>query len=158
MSVADALRDRYDQLAPRERRWLAAGALVVAGALVYAFAWQALVADRARAERDAERAESRLARTRDAAAVSGTRAPAPARQPIDAAIRDALARQGIAEADASLEITGGRAALTLPSVRFATVVGLVDALAREHAVHVVDATFVARVEPGRVRAELSLAR
>jgi len=37
-------------------------------------------------------------------------------------------------------------------------VGLVDTLAREHAVHVVEATITARVEPGRVRAELALAR
>lgn len=155
---AAALRERWDGLDARERRWLAAGAVVVVAALAYAFAWQPLVGELPRAERQAEHAEARLSRAREAIAVAGTRAPSPARHPLDAAIRGAMARHGIAPADASLDLSGARAALTLPSVRFATVVGLVDTLAREHAVHVVDATFAARVEPGRVRAELSLAR
>ena len=60
--------------------------------------------------------------------------------------------------DAVVEVAGTRAALTIPSIRFATLVALVDTLARTEAVHVVDATIAARVEPGQVRAELTLAR
>ncbi|MBK7334049.1 MAG: type II secretion system protein M [Betaproteobacteria bacterium] len=153
-----ALRDRWSRLDARERRWLVVGAAVVAASLVYAFAWHPLVRDLPRAEREAERAQARLARAQDAVAVAATRVSTPARQPLDAAIRGSMARHGIAAADASLEIAGARAALTIPSVRFAAIVGLVDTLAREHAVHVVDATITARVEAGRVRAELSLAR
>ncbi len=152
------LRDRYERLGPRERRWLAAGAIVVAAGIAYAFAWQPLASDLPRAEREAERAQARLARAREAVAVVETRTAAPARQPIDAAIRAALAKHGIGAADATLDLAGGRVALTLPSARFAAVVGLVDTLSREHAVHVVDAALTSRVEPGRVRAELSLAR
>ena len=151
-------RDRWNGLDARERRWLVAGSIVVTAALAYAFAWQPLVADLPRAEREAERAQARLVRAGGAVAISETRASAPARQPLEAAIRAAMARHGIAAADASLDLAGARAALTVPSIPFATVVVLVDTLAREHAVHVVDATFSARVEPGRVRAELSLAR
>ena len=153
-----ALRDRWSRLDARERRWLVVGAAVVAASLAYAFAWHPLVRDLPRAEREAAHAQARLARAQNAVAITATRSPAPARQPLDAAIRGTMARHGIAAADASLEIAGARAALTIPSVRFAAIVGLVDTLAREHAVHVVDATITARVETGRVRAELSLAR
>jgi type II secretory pathway component PulM len=153
-----AWRDRWDRLEARERRWLVVGTVVVVSALAYAFAWQPVVADLPRAGRDAERAQARWDRARAAVAIAGTRATVPAREPLDVAIRGALAKAGIAPADVTLDVSGPRAALTLPSIRFGTLVGLIDALARERAVHVVDATIVARVEPGRVRAELSLAR
>lgn len=153
-----SLRDRWDRLDARERRWLVAGAVVVAAALAYAFAWHPMTSDLPRAEREAERAQARLSRAQEAVAIAGTRAPAPAREPLDSAIRGAMGRHGIAAADASLDVAGARATLTIPSVRFSAIAGLVDTLAREHAVHVVDATFTARVEAGRVRAELSLSR
>lgn len=155
---AAALRDRWSRLDARERRWLVGGAAVVAASLVYAFAWHPMAADLPRAAREAEHALARLERAQDAVAIAGTRVSTPVRQPLDAAIRGSMARHGIAVADASLEIAGARAALTIPSVRFAAIVGLVDTLSREHAVHVVDATITARVDAGRVRAELSLAR
>ncbi|HQU49530.1 MAG TPA: hypothetical protein PLM09_10450, partial [Casimicrobiaceae bacterium] len=80
------------------------------------------------------------------------------RAPLDVAIRTALARAGITAADATLEMSAGRATLLLASVRFDTLIALLDALAREGAVHVVDATISARVEADRVRAELTLSR
>ena len=55
-------------------------------------------------------------------------------------------------------MSAGRATLLLASVRFDTLIALLDALAREDAVHVVDATISARVEADRVRAELTLSR
>ncbi len=152
------LRDRWDRLDARERRWLGAGAFVVAAALAYAYAWHPMTNDLSRAGREAERAQARLARAQDAVAIAGIRAPALAREPLDAAIRGSMARHGIAAADASLDVAGTRATLTIPSARFTAIAGLVDTLAREHAVHVVDATLAARVEAGRVRAELSLSR
>lgn len=158
MTIRAALAGRGERLAPRERRVVGAGAIVVVGALAWAYAWHPLVQDLPRAKRDAERAQARLAAARESASVGGTRAAAPARAPIEAAIRSALATSGADPATASLDVSGPRAALTLPSVPFAALVGLVDALAREQAIHVVEATITARVEPGRVRAELSLAR
>ena len=158
MIDAAAWRDRWAALAPRERRMLVVGAVVVAVALGYALLWLPLVADLPRARADAERAQRRLASASAAAAVAATRATTPTRDPLDASVRSALARQGVGTGDASIEFAGGRASVTLPSVRFAALVGLVDTLAREHAVHVVEATITARVEPGRVRAELTLAR
>lgn len=158
MKAADSLKDRWSALATRERRFVVAGALVVAAALANVLLWQPVVADLPRAERDAIRAELRLDRARAAAHAAGTRTPAQAREPVDVAVRAALARTGVAPSDATLEVDTGRATLVLASARFETLVALVDALARDAAVHVVDATITARVEPGRVRAELSLAR
>lgn len=158
MTGADALAQRWTALAPRERSLVVAGALVVAAALAYALLWQPVVADLPRAERDAARAASRLDRARANALAAGTRTTAPAREPLDVAIRAALARAGVPASEATLDAAAGRATLLLASVRFETLVALVDALARDAAVHVVDATIAARVEPGRVRAELALAR
>jgi type II secretory pathway component PulM len=154
----NAIAERWAAMSPRERALLAAGAVVVVAALLYAFAWRPLVDDLPRAKRDAERAERRLASAQAAASAAAARATPPARAPLDAAIRGALARQGLAAGDATLEIAGERAAVTLPSVRFATLVALLDTLAREDAVHAVEATLTARVEAGQVRAELSLSR
>lgn len=156
--MAYALRERWSALDVRERRFLVAGVLVVGAALANWLLWQPVVGDLPRAERDAARAELRLERARSAVLASGTRTAAPARDPVDVAIRTALSRNGIAPADATLEPGAGRATLVLPSVRFETLVALVDTLARDAAVHVVDATITARVESGRVRAELTLAR
>jgi type II secretory pathway component PulM len=156
--AAEALRERWSALATRERRFVVAGGLVVAAALANVLLWQPVVADLPRAEHDAIRAELRLDRARAAALAAGTRNTTPAREPVDVAVRAALARAGVASSDATLDVDAGRATLVLASVRFETLVALVDALAHDAAVHVVDATFTARVEPGRVRAELSLAR
>ena len=153
-----ALRDRYAALAPRERRMLLLGSAVLAAALLYALVWLPLAQDLPRARADAERAQRRLASATAAAAIASSRATVVPRGPIDAAIRGALAKHGIAAGDATVEVAGARAALTIPSVRFATLVALVDGLARGDAVHVVDATITARVEPGVVRAELTLGR
>ncbi len=153
-----ALRERWYSLAARERRFVVLGVLVVGAALAHGVLWRPVVADLPRAEREAIRAETRLAHARAAALTGGARGEAPAREPLDGAVRAALARAGVAPADATLDSTPGRATLVLPSVRFDTLVALLDALAREAAVHVVDATIAARVEPGRVRAELTLSR
>jgi len=156
--MSGAWRDRWSTLAPRERAMLGFGAIVVVAASLYAFAWRPIVDDIPRARADAMRAAQRLASASAAASVAASRAPAPARAPLDASVRGALAKHDVAAGDAALEVAGARAALTLPSVRFATLVGIVDTLARDDAVHVVDAAITARVEPGLVRAELTLSR
>lgn len=156
--TAGAFTDRWSALGTRERRFVVAGALVVGAAIANAFLWQPVVADLPRAERDAARSERRLERARADAVAGAARGEASARDPIDVSIRSALARSGIAAADATLEPQAERATLVLASVRFDTLVALLDALARHAAIHVVDATITARAEPGSVRAELTLAR
>lgn len=156
--AAGAFRERWRSLGARERRFVIAGTLVVGAALVNVVLWRPVATDLPRAEREAARAETRLLHARAAALAGGAQGEAPAREPLDSAIRAALARADIAPADAMLDANAGRATLVLPSVRFDTLVALIDALAREAAVHVVDATIAARVEPGRVRAELTLSR
>ncbi|HET9340142.1 MAG TPA: type II secretion system protein GspM [Casimicrobiaceae bacterium] len=158
MIDAAAWRDRWSALAPRERRIVVTGILIVAAALAVTLLWLPLVADLPRARAEADRAERRLASATAAVATAASRATTPSRAPLEAALRAALARHGIGSGEATLEVAGARATLTLPSLRFATLVALVDALAREDAVTVVEATITARVEPGRVRAELALSR
>ncbi len=154
----DTLRERWSGLGARERRFVVAGALVVGAAIANVLLWRPIEGDLARAGRDAARAETRLERARAAALDGSTRGETPARAPLDVAIRTALARAGITAADATLEMSAGRATLLLASVRFDTLIALLDALAREGAVHVVDATISARVEADRVRAELTRSR
>ena len=154
----NALADRWATMSARERGFVIAGAIVIAAAVLYAYVWRPLLDDLPRAQREAERAERRLLAATASASAAATRANIAARAPLDAAVRSAMARQGLSANDATLEIAGGRAAVTLPSVRFGTLVAFLDTLAREEAVHVVDGTITARVEPGRVRAELSLGR
>jgi type II secretory pathway component PulM len=153
-----ALADRWAAMSARERGLVAVGAVVIALALLYAYVWRPLVDDLPRAQRDADRAERRLASASASAAAAASRANVAGRAPLDAAIRSALARHGFTVNDATVEIAGERASVTMPSVRFGPLVAFVDTLAREDAVHVVEATLTARVEPGRVRAELSLGR
>ena len=69
-----------------------------------------------------------------------------------------FAQRKIDPADATIVAAGGRVTLTFASIGFDTMLGLLDTLAREHAIHVVEATILPRVEPGRVRADLVLAR
>lgn len=154
--AVDTLRERWSGLGARERRFVVAGALVVGAAIANVLLWRPIETDLARAGRDAARAEARLERARAAALAGDTRGETPARAPLDVAIRTALARAGVT--DATLEVNADRATMLLPSVRFDALVALLDALAREDAVHVVDATISARVEADRVRAELTLSR
>lgn len=156
--MAHALSVHWVRLAPRERTFVAAGALV----LVVTLAWAAIAGpfapDLGRSARDAERAAQRLAQARVDASAAQARRAAPAQGAADAGIRAALVQRRIGATDATVAGTASRATLTLPSVRFEELVGLVDALARDQALHVAEATILPRVEPGRVRAELVLAR
>lgn len=158
MTMSSAIADRWALLAPRERAFIAGGAVVVAAALAWATLGEPAGDGRARSAREPERSTLRLARARADAAVIATRPVVTPREAPDVAIRAALARRGIGAADATVAVAGGRATLTLVSVRFDHLVGLIDALARDEALHVAEATILPRVEPGRVRAELQLAR
>lgn len=154
----EALRNRWDGLSARERAFLVAGAVVVFAALAWGLVADPLARQLPDARRDAARAALALEIAQRDAQAASTRSTAPARGPVEADLRQAFAQRKIDPADATIVAAGGRVTLTFASIGFDTMLGLLDTLAREHAIHVVEAKILPRVEPGRVRADLVLAR
>ena len=69
-----------------------------------------------------------------------------------------LAQLGFRPAVTSLEWREGRAHVVFAAIDFDSLVNLLDTLQRDAKLRAVEATITARVEPGNVRAELTLAR
>ena len=142
---------------PRERRLVAAAAVLVAGLAAWAGLWIPLNADIAALRSETLHARAALAEGRRMAeAIPGlaraARAPEPSSRRA-AVERAAAAAFGPAP---GLAIDGPDDAIrvTLPAVTFDAVVGFVETLQREFRLQLREATLTARVEPGTVRAEL----
>ena len=151
----------WQRASSREQRLLAVAAIVVVVAALYVWVWTPMTADIERLSRDLPRAQSVLGAARAQAdnLVVLERNPAPLRgQDALAAVDRVLAERGLRSAVTALDLAEGRVRLTFAAVRFDAVPGLLDALARNAGVRVVEATLTPRVEPGTVRAELALAR
>jgi type II secretory pathway component PulM len=99
-----------------------------------------------------------IARSRSAEAETLARAqPSVRSSDARAAIDRVLDREGVPHAAAN-DVGGGAVRVVLPQVAFDTLVRALAALATEEGVHVVEASIIARVEPGVVRAEIALVR
>ena len=88
-----------------------------------------------------------------------------ARAPRDGAPADAradlervLAQQNLRAAVTQLDWRDGRAHVVLAAVGYDALIAALEALQRDARLRAVEATLTARVEPGTVRAELTLAR
>jgi type II secretory pathway component PulM len=139
--------------------WLgfAAAALAVAAALRFAAPLGESIA-RTRDDVARNRVVLDIARSRSDEAATLARAQAPVRTgDARAAIVRVLDREGVPHAAAG-DAGGGAVRVVLPQVAFDTLVRALAALATEEGVHVVEASIIARVEPGFVRAEIALAR
>lgn len=155
----------FDAASPRERRLVVAAALVIVMAVLYVVAWTPLT-------RDIERSRDGLARDRatlaamqrldasSAAPASATPASAtpPATVEPRAAVLAALDARGLRSAGAQVELREGRVSMVLGAVPLDALVALVDDLQRTAGLRVVEARLLARVEPGTVRAEITLGR
>jgi general secretion pathway protein M len=151
-------RQWWQLRSPTERSlWLVAGGVVLVLA-AWALVWQPLTRDTERLERrlveqratlDTARrqADEIAALTRNAAAPSGR----DARSDVEAT----LARQGL-KATAIERGDDQRLRVTLDSVSFDILATLIDGLQHDARLSVVDLTAAARVEPGQVRAEMTL--
>ena len=150
----------WDRASPRERVALVAGGVVVAGALLWAFAWQPLARDLAALREQAPRDAATLATARALAndVASLERASAAARGDLRSAVERALAEQGLRAPAVALEVTGDRIRMTAPAIAFATLATALDAVRKDAAAFVIEGTLTPRVEPGTVRAELVFAR
>lgn len=138
-----------------------AAALVVAIAAGWAWLWLPLNADITRLTRDVPRAQAILATAREQAEaiVALERTPSnPKGSDLRSAVERVLAERKLRAALGALDMQDGDARLSFPAIRFDDLVGVLDVLARNDALRAVAVTLTGRVEPGMVRAELTLSR
>lgn len=167
MAMATSIRgeglSQWWQLRSRaERMLLAGGAALLALGLAWAFVWQPLSDDSERLTRQLAGERSMLVEARrqaDTIAGLARNAPIPATGDPRAGLDAALAQQGLKNAATSVErIDDERLRLTFDTIAFDTLTAFLDALQRSAQLRAVELVATARVEPGQVRAELTLGR
>ena len=146
---------------PAERRVAVLLLVAVAAALFWATLWLPLTRDiaalrLARATNAAALAEARD-RAKEASELSRTSSAVAMPEPRDDLDR-VLAQLGFRPTVTSLEWREGRAHVVFAAINFDSLVNLLETLQRDAKLRAVEATITARVEPGNVRAELTLAR
>lgn len=159
-ALSPRLAATWDAASPRERALVLLAIVVVAGAALYTWAWRPLTGDIARLERDLPVARATLAaaRAQADALVALQRAPAGTRSDDPrAAVERVLADRRLRQSVSLLDVADGRVRLTFNAVRFDALPETLAALGRE-GLRPVEAVLTARVEPGTVRAEFTLAR
>ncbi len=160
-TLSPALAGAWDRASARERTLVGAAAVFVVVAAAWTWWWQPMSADIARMERDLPRERAVLATARaqadDLAATRRAGAEFRAGDP-RAAVERLLAERGLRGAVSALDVNDARVRLTFSAVRFDALVGWLDAARARDGLRAVEAVVAARVEPGTVRAELTLAR
>jgi len=157
-AAVETLASRWRSRPPRERAVVALGAAVVAGALAWTFLWQPLVRDLDATERELAQAREREALAQALAADAATlsrQAKAPATADPRAAVQRTLAAGGLR---AAVDAQDGGVRVTLPAVTLDALVPWLDAAAREEQLFPAELTITRRVEPGLLRAEITLVR
>jgi type II secretory pathway component PulM len=159
--LSPGLGHAWDRASRRERALIVGAGIVVALAAGWTWIWQPMNADIARLQRDLPRAHGVLTTARAQAdalvALQRTSVAAKISDP-RAAVERALAERSLRPAVTALDVQEGRVRLTFAAVRFDALIAFLDASARIDGLRAVDAVLAARVEPGTVRAELTLAR
>jgi len=144
-----------------ERRAAAALLVAVAGLLLWGIIWQPLVRD-IEAMRIAQRvdADALLAARAMAEEAAGLTRERVATAPGDAhaGLERVLAAHDLRAGATQVEWQDGRARLVFAAVGYHTLIAALEALQRDENLRVVEAVIAARVEPGMVRAEITLAR
>jgi len=145
-----------------ERMLLTAAAGIAALALVWLVVWQPLARDTDRLDRQIENDRAMLADARRRAdEIAGLARSAPSVAPAEprAALDAALARQNLKVAATTIErIDNERIRLTFDAIGFDALTAFLDALQRDARLRAVELVATARVEPGQVRADVTLAR
>lgn len=143
-----------------ERRVVTALLALVTITVLWAAIWQPLVRDRA---------ALRLAQAGNAAALADARRMAKeiggptaarttqARSDAQANLERTLVQQNLRSAVTQLQWRDGRAYVVLAAVDYDALIVALEAMQRDARLRAVEATLTARVEPGMVRAELTLA-
>ena len=145
-----------------ERMLLAAAAGIAALALAWVVVWQPLARDTDRLDRQVETGRAMLADARRRAdEIAGLARNAPSVAPAEprAALDAALTQQNLKSAATTIErIDNERIRLTFDAIGFDALTAFLDALQRDARLRAVELVATARVEPGQVRADVTLAR
>jgi type II secretory pathway component PulM len=149
------LRSRREQLV------IILVAAVAAIALLWAFVWQPLQRDTERLARALSDGRAALAEARKQSdEIAGLARNAPAAPPGDAraAIESAMSRQGLKPTGGIERVGDQRWRTTFAAVSFDSLTAFIDGLQRDAGVRAAEVSVTARVEPGQVRADVTLAR
>jgi len=145
-----------------ERILLAAAAGIAALALAWLVVWQPLARDTDRLGRQVETDRAMLADARRRAdEIAGLARNAPSVAPAEprAALDAGLTQQNLKSAATTIErIDNERIRLTFDAIGFDALTAFLDALQRNARLRAVELVATARVEPGQVRADVTLAR
>jgi type II secretory pathway component PulM len=168
MSGAGSLLATWDRASLRERLLVGFAVVLVVLGLFYGVAWPALTRDIERTRQDLahDRAtlaylQGRLQPVRGSAGPAGASPVAPLPTgPADAQTRAGVARVLAAHgfADAQVDLRDGRLGVVIPGAPFEALVAALDEIRRSTGLRVVEARLAARVDPGTVRADLTLGR
>ncbi|MDQ2962591.1 MAG: type II secretion system protein M [Pseudomonadota bacterium] len=145
-----------------ERMLLAAAAGIAALALTWIVVWQPLARDTDRLVREIESERAMLADARRRAdEIAGLARSTPNIAVADprAALDPVLAQRNLKTAATSIErIDSERIRLIFDTIGFDALIAFLDALQRDARLRAVELVATARVEPGQVRADVTLAR
>lgn len=152
-------RQWWQLRSPAERTaWLIVGGIALV-LVAWLLIWQPLTSETERLERRLMEQRAALATARhqaDEIAALARSAVEPLPRDARADVESALARQGL-KATAIDRGEDQRLRVTLDAVSFEALTRLLEALQRDARLNAVDLTAAARVEPGQVRAEMTVA-
>ena len=158
----DALAQWWQLRTRSERMLLATAAGIAALALAWLVMWQPLAHDTDRLGRQIENDRAALADARRRAdEIAGLARNAPSVAPAEprAALDAVLAQQNLKAAATAIErVDNERIRLTFDAIGFDALIAFLDALQRDARLRAVELVATARVEPGQVRADVTLAR
>ena len=161
-SRRDGFAQWWQLRSPGERTLLATGAALLCLALAWLIVYQPIARDADRLTRQLAGDRATLADARRRAdEIAGLARTAPSIAAADprAALDPVLARQGLKSAATMIErIDNERIRVTFDAIAFDALTGFLDALQREAKLRAVELVATARVEPGQVRVDVTLAR
>jgi type II secretory pathway component PulM len=151
----------WDRWSSRERLLAIAAAAVILLAVAWVGIWQPMQEDLLRARRELQRDRAALAVARaQAVEITGLQRATKDQLAIDSrmVVERVLGERGLKASLTSLEVKESRAYITFAAIGFDALVGMLDALGKAEGFRPVEATLTSRVDPGTVRAEITLAR
>jgi general secretion pathway protein M len=150
----------WERSTSRERALVVVAVIVVGAALLYTMLWQPLTreVERLRAELPREREMLTIARGQVTELSKASTSTAPLPTDLRGPVERVLDEQGLRGQLSALEARDGNIHIVLSAVDFNALIRFLGALEAQHGTRAVEATLTARVEPGTVRADLTLGR
>ncbi len=159
--IPPAFARAWDRMSPRERRLAVGAAAVVLLAAAWSLVWLPLQADASRARLELQRDRIELAAARaqatEIAGLERSVQPQFSGNP-RVAIERVIGERGLQRAVTSVDVKDNRTNITFAAIGFDALVGLLDSLGKTEGLRAVDARLTSLVEPGALRAEITLAR